>query len=174
MNAFRGSLDDLLTLTRGTNPPTPDPDPTPITPTDDGDWNLGMSFDDFKNGTVGAPPPDWMGGPRDKMRMGDWYGAVPGKLSEIHSAASTATGTANNARDLAGAARDEAAAAHAAATEARDLAQRTLDAIGQLSLGGIDPAALAAALAPRLPAVPTVGEIAQAVNDDQATRLGNG
>lgn len=61
-----------------------------------------------------------------------------------------------------------------AASEARDLARQVLDTVARISVGGVDPAALAAALAPHLPAPPTVAEIAKAVVDDEATRLGNG
>lgn len=174
VNAFMGSVDELRALARGggsggvvVTPPSEGSGST------DGDWNLGMSFDEFKNGTVGATPPDWMGGPRNAMRMGDWYGAVPGKLSEIHSTAVGAANTAGDARNIAEAARVAAEEAKVAATAARDLAQQTLDRVSALALGNVDVAALAAALAPMLPVpvVPSAAEVADAVADEEAARL---
>lgn len=174
VNAFRGSVNDLRALTRGGGSGggvvTPPPEGSGST---DGDWKLGMSFDEFKNGTVGASPPEWMGGPRDAMRMGDWYGAVPGKLSQIHSTAVGAENTAVEARIVAEAARVAAEAARVAATAARDLAQQTLDRVAAMAIGGVDVAALAAALAPMLPVpvVPSAAEVAEAVVDEEAARL---
>lgn len=143
VNSFRGSVEELkalLTRGGGSGPALP---PGEGSGGSEGDWNLGMSFDDFKNGTVGAAPPDWMGGPRDRMRMGDWYGALPAKLTEID----------------------------AAAREARDLARQALAKLEALSLSGVDVAALAAALAPLLPVAPTAAEVADAVADEAAGRL---
>lgn len=170
VNAFRGSVDELRSLlTHGGG--GSGGGGGSVTPPDEGgsgssqgDWNLGMSFDDFKNGTVGAPPPDWMGGPRNAMRMGDWYGALPPKLSEIHAAASSAVGTANEARNVAEQAR-------VAAEQARDLVQKVLDKVNGLSLGGVDVVALAGALASLLPAAPSSIEVADAVSDEVAERL---
>lgn len=175
VNAFRGTVDELRALTRGggsggvvVTPPSEGGSGS-----SEGDWNLGMSFDEFKNGTVGAPPPDWMGGPRNVMRMGDWYGSVPGKLSEIHAAAASAVGTAGEARGIAEAARVAAEEARAASVAAREVAQQVLDRIASLSMGGVDVVALAAALAPMLPVpvVPSAAEVADAVVDEEASRL---
>lgn len=166
VNAFRGSVDELRALTRGGGSGG-----VMITPPSDGDWNLDMSFDEFKNGTVGAAPPDWMGGPRNVMRMGDWYGAVPGKLSQIHSTAVGAENTAGEALAVAEAARVAAEDARVAAMAARDLAQQTLDRVAAMSIGAVDVAALAAALAPMLPVVPSAAEVAEAVVDEEAARL---
>lgn len=174
VNAFRGSVGELRALlTRG----GPSGTGVVIAPGEGGssvsggDWNLGMSFDDFKNGTVGAAPPEWMGGPRNAMRMGDWYGSVPSKLTEIHATASGAVATASAAQTAAGQALTAANEARAAAVEARDLARQVLDRVASLSVGGVDVAALAAALVPLLPVVPTVAEMAGAVVDETASRL---
>lgn len=173
VNAFLGTVDDLRALTRGggsggvvVTPPSEGGSGS-----SEGDWNLGMSFDDFKNGTVGAVPPDWMGGPRNAMRMGDWYGSVPGKLTEIHATVAGAVSTATAAQSAAGQALVAANEAKAAAVEARDLARQVLDKVASLSVGGVDVAALAAALAPLLPVAPTVAEVVDAVVDETASRL---
>lgn len=175
VNAFRGTVDELRALARGGGSGgvvVPPPASEGGSGSSDGDWNLEMSFDEFKDGTVSAAPPAWMGGPRDRMRMGDWYGALPGKLSEIHSTAMGAASTAGDARNLAEAARVAAGEARVAAEAARDLAQQTLDRMSAL-VGGVDVAALAAALAPMLPAmvVPSAAEVADAVVDEEAARL---
>lgn len=163
VNAFRGTVDELRALARGggsggvvVTPPSETGGSS-----SDGDWNLDMSFDEFKDGTVSATPPAWMGGPRDRMRMGDWYGAVPGKLSEIHSTAVGAAGSAAEARTVAEAAR-------VAAEAAKTICQEVLDKVSALSVGGVDPAVLAAALAPLLP---TAATVADAVADEAASRL---
>lgn len=173
VNAFRGSLDDLRALTRGDGAGGGS-----VTPPHEGgssgssgDWDLGMSFDDFKNGTVSAPPPEWMGGPRDAMRMGDWYGAIPGILTEIRSVASGAVGAAGEARAVSDAARVAAEDAKKAATEAVAVARQILDRVNSLSVGGVDVASLASALAPQLPAPPSAAEVADAVANEEASRL---
>lgn len=164
-NFFRGSVDELRALlTRGGGSGGVVIPPHEGSGSSEGDWNLGMSFDDFKNGTVGAAPPEWMGGPRDRMRMGDWYGAVPAKLGEIH-------GSAVEARAIAEQARGAAEEARATATEARDLVRQVLSKVEALSLGGVDVVALAAALVPLLPVAPTAAEVADAVVDEEASRL---
>ena len=145
VNAFRGSIDDLRVLARGGG------SGGVVTPNDEGsgnangNWSMGMSFDDFKNGTVGATPPDWMGGPRHAMRMGDWYGAVPGKLTEIHAAIDAVT---------------------------RELLATKAELI-KMKLGGVDVEALALALAALIPApvVPSVEEVADKVIDEAVSRL---
>lgn len=171
VNAFRGSVAELRALASGGGVVTPPSEGG--SGNSEGDWDLGMSFDEFKNGTVGAPPPDWMGGPRNAMRMGDWYGSVPAKLSEIHSTAVGATNTAEDARNIAEAARVAAEEAKVAATAARDIAQQILDRVAALALGNVDVAALAAALATMLPVpvVPSAAEVADAVVDEEAARL---
>lgn len=162
VSAFRGSLEDLRALIRGSDvvPPVVVPPVDEGPSYGDGDWNLGMSFDEFKDGTVSATPPAWMGGPRDRMRMGDWYGAVPGKLDELHAGLRQAEADAAEARRVA-----EGVASAVAALQ---------EAVSRLSVGGVDVAALAAALVPLLPApvVPSVAEIADAVVDEEASRLG--
>jgi lysozyme len=173
VNAFRGSVDELRALLTRGGPSGPG---VVVPPYEGGsgtggDWNLGMSFDEFKDGRVGASPPDWMGGPRDSMRMGDWYGAVPGKLSEIHATAAGAVSTASAAQAAASEAQAAASEARAAAVEALGLVRQVLDKVAALSVGGLDVQALAAALAPLLPAVPSVDEVADAVIDEAAARL---
>lgn len=171
VNAFRGTVDELRVLARGDGAGdvvvTPAPESGGGSGTD-GDWNMGMSFDEFKNGTVAATPPPWMGGPRDSMRMGDWYGALPGKLSEIHSTASSAAVVAGDARNVAEAARVAAEEAKAIAAETRALAQQVLEKLSSLTVGGVDVAALAAALSQLLP---SAVDVAGAVADETASRL---
>lgn len=62
------------------------PVPPVIPPVEGGgtDWIFTMA--NWKDETIGAPPPGWMGGPRDKIRIGDWYGAIPGYLTGIRTA----------------------------------------------------------------------------------------
>lgn len=57
------------------------------------------------------------------------------------------------------------------ATEALRVAQETLALVQQLTVGGIDPAILAAALVPFLPAAPSAAEVARAVSADVAARM---
>lgn len=160
VNAFRGSVDELRALSRGSGSGgvvIPNGEGSGRT---DGDWDL-MSFDEFKNGTIGAAPPAWMGGPRNVMRMGDWYGAVPGKLDAIHDTAASAQVTAGQALAV-------AAEAKIAAEEGRDVARQILDAVRALAVGGVDVASLAALLAPMLP---IAADVATAVADEMASRL---
>jgi hypothetical protein len=69
------------------------------------------------------------------------------------------------------AAKVQAIEARATAIEARDLAQQILAAVGNLSIGGVDVAVLAAALAPLLPGAPSADVVAAAVASEVAGRL---
>jgi hypothetical protein len=89
------------------------------------------------------------------------YEVVPAALSEIRDAVAGAVETAREARSIAEAAR-------VAAVEARDTAQLVLDRVNAMAIGNVDVAALAAALAPLLP---SVAEVADAVVDEEASRL---
>lgn len=91
VNAYRGTRDELLALTRG--------QPTqPTQPPSEG--SSSVDFNEWKNGTIGATPPDWMGGPRDRMRIADWYGAIPGKLNEMHQTGLDTQALANRTQDM--------------------------------------------------------------------------
>jgi GH25 family lysozyme M1 (1,4-beta-N-acetylmuramidase) len=57
------------------------------------------------------------------------------------------------------------------AADALAVAKQTLALVQGMTVGGIDPEILAAALAPYLPAAPTAGEIATAVNQDASKRM---
>ena len=153
----------FLAMLESAPEPTPDP-PAGEQPTADGDWNMGMSFDEFKNGTVGTPPPDWMGGPRDKIRMGDWIGSVAGYLTTINQGTVAARVAAADAVSVARSTQDEVVQLKTAVAELQA-------AVAGLSVGGVDVNALAAALGGLMPAVPTAAEVAVATVDLEAARM---
>jgi hypothetical protein len=156
VNAFRGTREQLLALT-GTNT---DGGNMTFTPQQEQILIEGTSlvarmakgFDTLDDGEK----------PNVLYRMiTALYEVVPAALSEIRDAVAGAVETAREARSIAEAAR-------VAAVEARDTAQLVLDRVNAMAIGNVDVAALAAALAPLLP---SVAEVADAVVDEEASRL---
>lgn len=171
-NAFLGTVDDLRVLTcpgPGAPPANPNPPSEGVTP-------VTTPFDGIKDMRIGAPPPDWMGGPRDQMRFGDWLGSVPHQLTAIHEAADAAVGAARDAASRDGEIDGEVEQALAKLDEVlaalKTVASVDTNAVVEGLVAGITPV-LAPAIAPAIGQAMTTaaGAFADAVRAELADAL---